>query len=210
MTLPRVKDSAALFADAAATVADLLDRLDPAAWDGPGLGEWDMRALVGHTSRSLVTVLTYLDRPAEERVGEAVEYYALIRAGAIPGTADPAAVVERGRQAGAQLGDDPAGAFRALVGPATAKVAEVGPDAVVETIAGGMRVDRYLTTRTFELVVHGLDIAAAAGEHVEFAPDVLGDALGLAAAVAVRLGDGVPVLLALTGRRPLPAGFCVV
>jgi uncharacterized protein (TIGR03083 family) len=206
-----VKDSAALFADAAATVADLLDRLDPAAWDGPGLGEWDMRALVGHTSRSLVTVLTYLDRPVgEDRVGEAVEYYALIKSGALAVTADPAAIVERGRQAGAQLGDDPAAAFRALVGPALAKVAEVGPDAVVETIAGGMRVDRYLTTRTFELVVHGLDIAAAAGEHVEFAPDVLGDALGLAAAVAVRLGDGVPVLLALTGRRPLPAGFCVV
>ncbi|MCO1656514.1 maleylpyruvate isomerase N-terminal domain-containing protein [Pseudonocardia humida] len=204
-------DPAALFADAAATVADLLDRVAPDAWDGPGLGAWDLRALVGHTSRSLVTVITYLDGPAvEERVGSAAEYYALIKTGTIPGTADPEAIVERGRRAGAQLGDDPAAAFRALIGPATAKVAEVGPDTVVETIAGGMRVDRYLTTRTFELVVHGLDIAAATGGEVVFAPGVLSEALGMSAEVAVRLGEGEAVLLALTGRRPLPAGFCVV
>ena len=33
-------------------------------WSEPGLGEWDIRALVGHTSRSLVTVEVYLARPA--------------------------------------------------------------------------------------------------------------------------------------------------
>ena len=33
-------------------------------WTRPGLGEWDVRALVGHTSRSLLTVETYLARPA--------------------------------------------------------------------------------------------------------------------------------------------------
>lgn len=30
-------------------------------WDHPGLGEWDVRALVGRTSRSFLTVETYLD-----------------------------------------------------------------------------------------------------------------------------------------------------
>jgi hypothetical protein len=34
-------------------------------WDRPGLGEWDVRALVGHTSRSLITVELYLGRPAD-------------------------------------------------------------------------------------------------------------------------------------------------
>ena len=31
----------------------------------PGLGEWDVRSLVGHTSRALLTVETYLASPAE-------------------------------------------------------------------------------------------------------------------------------------------------
>ena len=46
------------FLAAAGTVADLVDAIPDTAWDGPGLGEWDLRALVGHTSRSLVTVVT--------------------------------------------------------------------------------------------------------------------------------------------------------
>ena len=41
------------------------------------------------------------------------------------------------------------------------------PDLVVHTIAGGMRVAAYLPTRTFELCVHGLDIAAATGVPVD-------------------------------------------
>jgi hypothetical protein len=32
-------------------------------WNRPALGEWDVRALVGHTSRALLTVEMYLDRP---------------------------------------------------------------------------------------------------------------------------------------------------
>ena len=48
-------------------------------WDGPGLGEWDLRSLVGHTSRSLLTVETYLGRPAdtEEVPGPAAYYVAI-------------------------------------------------------------------------------------------------------------------------------------
>lgn len=34
-------------------------------WSEPGLGEWDVRALAGHTSRSLLTVETYLGQPAD-------------------------------------------------------------------------------------------------------------------------------------------------
>src|SRR5262244_524873 len=49
-------DAAGWFVRTAALVGD--------RWDRPGLGEWDVRALVGHTSRALVTVETYLARPA--------------------------------------------------------------------------------------------------------------------------------------------------
>ena len=50
------KDAANWFAGTTALVGD--------RWDRPGLGDWDVRALVGHTSRSLLTVETYLARPA--------------------------------------------------------------------------------------------------------------------------------------------------
>ena len=100
------------FLGAAAAVADLVDTIPSAAWDGPGLGVWDLRALFGHTSRALVTVVTYLGRPAAaEEVATPEAYYAVIRAGG----ADPAAVAERGRAAGAALGADPAASFRALL-----------------------------------------------------------------------------------------------
>ena len=56
-------DSRTAFTDAAGwfvrTAALVGDR-----WDRPGLGAWDVRALVGHTSRALLTVETYLARPA--------------------------------------------------------------------------------------------------------------------------------------------------
>jgi hypothetical protein len=81
---------------------------------------------------------------------------------------------------------------------------------VIETIAGPMRLDEYLPTRTFELVVHGVDIGRATGLVAAYDEVVLAEATVLAARVAVRTGAGVDVLLALTGREALPAGFSVV
>ena len=193
------------YAAAARAFADLVDRLPATAYDGPGLGDWDLRSLVGHTARALVTVRTYLDQPAEEAaVDSAAEY--LTRA---TGTAtDPAAVLERGRAAGAALGDDPAASVRDLVDEVLAKVAEFGDGYVLTTVAGPMRLVDYLPTRTFELVVHGLDIARAAGVEATYPEPVVTQAVTLAGQVAVRTGRGPDLLLALTGRQPL--GFSVV
>jgi uncharacterized protein (TIGR03083 family) len=201
-------DSRAIFLDAAATVADLVARIPGDAWDGPGLGVWNLRALVGHTSRSLVTVSTYLAQraPAIE-VPTPEAYYAAI-AGAL--SADTAAVAQRGVAAGAALGDDPAAAFRTLRDDAAEALRRVEDADVVPTIAGGMRVGAYLPTRTFELAVHGGDIAAATGLPVAFAPAVLAAAAALAARVAVELGRGPVLLAAVTGRAALPPGFSVV
>src|SRR5690242_15845715 len=91
------------FRAAAATVVELVARIPDGAWDGPGLGVWDLRALVGHTSRSLVTVLEYFDRPvAAEDVPSAEAYYLAVPA--IMAGAGADAVAERGRVAGAALG----------------------------------------------------------------------------------------------------------
>ncbi len=199
-----VKES---YAAAASAFVDLLERVPLDGYDGPGLGDWDLRALVGHTARALVTVQTYLDRPAETAtVGSAADYYVLATSAAT----DPAAVLERGRAAGAALGEDPAGQVRALADAVLAKVAGFGLDHVLETIAGPMRLGDYLPTRTFELVVHGLDIARATGLPAAYPDEVLEEAAGLAATLAVRTGRGEDLLLATTGRSPLPPGFSVV
>jgi len=197
------------FALAAGSFAQLVARLPSDSWQGPGLGEWDLRALVGHTSRSLITVSTYLATRAErEDVRTAADYYLHVTPAALG--IDPAAVAERGRQAGRDLGDSPAATVDSLVDKALADVAAAG-DPLIEVIGGlGIRLSTYLPTRTFELAVHGMDIARAAGVTYEPPDGVLAEATALAAQVAVASGHGEAVLLALTGRAPLPRGFSVV
>ncbi|UIJ35689.1 maleylpyruvate isomerase N-terminal domain-containing protein [Allobranchiibius sp. GilTou73] len=197
------------YLQAAASVVDLVGRIGPDAWDGPGLGDWDLRSLVGHTGRALTTVLTYLHQPAE-RIDQASPetYFAHV----LPSgrQVDPGAVLERGRQAGRALGDDPAAGFGALVDQVGAELASADPAAVITTIAGGMTVDAYLPTRTFELVVHGLDIGAAADLPTTFTPASLNETCALAGRIAARAGRGPQMLRALTGRADLPPGFSIV
>lgn len=200
-------DPFATFAAAADAYVDLVGRIDPTALDRPGLGEWDLRALVGHTSRSLVTILEYTARPADEIVAAtAADYYRIIAELLL----DSAAVAERGRQAGAALGDDPAATVSDLAERAKAALAGRDPVYVLTTIIGGMPLAEYLRTRIFELVVHCLDIARATGLPYEAPRDALADAVTLAAEAAVALGRGDVLLLALTGRAALPPGFSVV
>ena len=78
---------------------------------------------------------------------------------------------------------------------------------MLTTIAGGMRLGEYLRTRTFELVVHGLDIERGLRGRAGIRDDALVDAATLAAEVAVMTGRGPDLLLALTGRAGLPAGL---
>ena len=57
MDSARVRDA---FAGAADHFVATVTRVPADAWDRQGLGEWSVRALVGHTSRALLTVETYL------------------------------------------------------------------------------------------------------------------------------------------------------
>jgi uncharacterized protein (TIGR03083 family) len=197
--------SRAAFADAAGwfvrTAALVGDR-----WDRPGLGEWDVRALVGHTSRALVTVETYLARPAAAAdVTSATGYFRATRAAA----ADPA-VAARGRDAGTALGSDPAAAVAQLAARVLALVATHDGTALVTTIAGGMRLADYLPTRTFELAVHTADLATALGVPPDVPATAAAQALTIVADLAVTGGLAGPLLLAATGRPGLPAGFSVL
>lgn len=194
------------FAEAARTFVDLVRRLPHDRWDAPGLGEWNLRSLVGHTSRSLVTVEAYLGQPVDtEEVPTPAAYYVAIA------DLDNAAVTERGRQAGQALGENPAEFVDALAKRVLAQVETAG-NPLIHTAAGGMRLENYLSTRTFELVVHSLDIAAAVPdvEPPEFSDQLLSEVARVAVTAAVLRGSGVELMLALTGRGTLGPGFSMV
>jgi uncharacterized protein (TIGR03083 family) len=200
-----VVDERAAFAAASAWFRSTVDEVGD-RWTEPGLGEWTVRDLVGHASRSLVTVEAYLDaEPGEVTVGSAVDYYVAVRA-----ASTGPAVAERGRQAGAAMGADPRAFLAALEERVLAKVAAARDDAFVASAAGGMLLGDYLPTRTFELVVHTADLSAALGLAADPPEEALASALSLAVMLVRERGAGVDVLLALTGRRPLPPGFTVL
>ncbi|OBK74949.1 maleylpyruvate isomerase N-terminal domain-containing protein [Mycobacterium sp. 1274761.0] len=197
------------FASAARSFAGLVPRIPGEAWDGPGLGEWDLRALVGHASRSLITVSSYLQTTAErEDVATPQDYY--VHIADYVATAGAEAIIERGRQAGRDLGDDPLRTIDGLVERVLGELAGAG-DPLIEVIGGlGVRLHTYLPTRTFELAVHSLDIARAVGLSLELPAEVLDEAGVLATRIALATGRGDELLLALTGRTALPPEFSVV
>jgi uncharacterized protein (TIGR03083 family) len=197
-------DSRRAFADA----ADWFVRAAGAVgerWDRPGLGEWDVRALVGHTSRSLLTVETYLARRAAAvEIPSAGDYFRATRELA----AGPD-VAARGRDAGHALGSGPATAVAEIAGRVVPLVDSCDGTEVVTTIAGGMRLADYLPTRTFELAVHTCDLAVALGLPPDVPRTAAAQALQLVVDLAVPSGRAGPLLLAATG-RPLPEGFSVL
>ena len=175
-------------------------------WAEPGLGGWDVRALVGHTSRSLLTVEAYLARPAETaEVPSAADYFRATRAMA----ADPA-VAQRGRDAGTALGEDPAAAVVEIAARVVPLVDAQDGGTLLTTIAGGMRLEDYLPTRTFELAVHTSDLARALDAPLDVPATAATQALRLVTELVVSDGRAGPLLLAATGRSGLPPGWSVL
>jgi uncharacterized protein (TIGR03083 family) len=198
-------DSRRAFTDAAEWFIRTVALVD-GRWDRPGLGEWDVRALVGHTSRSFVTVETYLERPAAAvDIASATDYFRATRAAA----ADPA-VAARGRDAGAALGTDPAAAVTDIAARVLTLIDTRDGTELMTTIAGGMRLGDYLPTRTFELAVHTADLATALGVPPDVPATAAAQALHIVTNLAVAAGLAGPLLLCATGRPGLPAGFSVL
>jgi len=178
-------------------------------WAKPGLGEWTVRQLVGHTGRALSTIETYLATPSDDVViRDPLDYLVGLRG---PGI-DPSAIAQRGRDAGAALGNRPVAAIEDLAGRVLALV-DATPDGATLTVASGRGATllAYLPTRTMELTVHTLDLTGAVGLHppaILAAP--VAATLELAARAVGRGSDAAAVLLALAGRRSLPPGFSIV
>jgi uncharacterized protein (TIGR03083 family) len=198
-------ESRRAFDDAAdwylATVALVGDR-----WEQSGLGEWTVRDLVGHASRSFLTVEAYLAQPAESvEVASPSDYYLATRAIA----AGPD-VAQRGRDAAAALGNDPVTTVREIGARVENLLDEHDGSALMTTIAGGMRLADYLPTRTFELVVHTADLALALGEPLDAPATAATQVLGIISDIAVTDGTAGSLVLLATGRTGLPARFSVL
>ena len=193
---------------AARTYVEQVAAIPNDAWGRPGLGDWDLRALVGHASRSLVTVLTYLDQPAEEpTVDSAADYYLVIGNGSF----DPGDVTARGVAAGEAMGDDPA-AFVAGLAARRRRPSSSGSTTTTCSPRSPGRCGWRRTSRPgpSSSSCTGWTSPRATGQPVEHPPECVAEAVALAGAVAVRSGKGPDLLLALTGRAPLPAGFSIV
>ncbi|MBO0846027.1 MAG: maleylpyruvate isomerase N-terminal domain-containing protein [Nocardioides sp.] len=175
-------------------------------WDRPGLGEWDVRALVGHTSRSFLTVESYLDRPASSiEISSPADYVRATRSVA----AGPA-VAERGREAGDALGADPTAAVAEIARRVLALIDTLDGSEWVTTLVGGMRLADYLPTRSFELAVHTADLATALGEPLDVPTTAATQALQIITDLAITDGLAGPLMLAATGRPGLPEGYSLV
>lgn len=197
------------FADAAASFAVTVDGIGDERWATPGLGEWTVLDLVGHTSRALLTVEQYRRSGRKGPERDTIEYYRAVRSS----LGDPAAVAERGREAGRALGADVAESVRALVTRVTELVDSSDADTLLETPVGAWRLADYLPTRVFELAVHTADLRRSLGGAFDIEPaSVAHEALRVLGAL---VADAEPdeageLLAALTGRGLLSAGYSIL
>ena len=193
------------FREAGAFFVDTVRRVPPDVLDGPGLGVWSVRELIGHTCRALLTVENSADGGdggPDRLVGPAEYFREVLRDGSIHD-----AIAERGTDAAAALGDDPPSAVAGIVDGVCRFVDALPDDHPVGTPVGEMRLADYLPTRTFELVVHTLDLAAAVGGFVRVPEPALSIALGLSTEIAVQSGRAQDLLMALAGRVQLPSNL---
>ncbi len=193
------------YEEAARYFVSVVERIPEEKWAEHGLGEWNVRDLVGHASRAVSTVETYTANPSSKPV---TGYNVSTPDG--DRTALDKAVAERGREAGKALGDEPAAAVRELADRVLTKLPTMPDDFRFETPFGVVELGDYLPSRVLELVIHTLDIANSTGLDVAVPETAMREAIGRLGRSAVRRGDGPLVAMALTGRAQLPSNFNLV
>ena len=179
--------------------------LTPAQLELAGLGQWSVRQLLGHAIRAFSTAAANLDATptVEFAVHTPGDYY---RAAFSSGPTIHAEIAERGVHAGIALGPDVAATVSSTVTKARARIRAADDDDIVNHFTGRIPFVAYLATRVVEAGVHLLDLQRALGLPVAIDP-------GSAAIVLLTLastGDVNQMILALTGRGDLPAGFNVL
>ena len=192
----------AAFHDASEVFLAATGAVPAGGWDDPGLGAWTVRELTAHALRAFITLQRLCDTTgAPPQVESAIAYYRAVTAGEDV----HAGVLQRGREAGAQL-VDPEATARRTAEQALGRLAATSDEHVGETFAGPMRLADYLPTRVVELGIHTLDLQRATGQPMALPASTAAVVLGTLA----ELADVPTLLLAMTGRQPLPDGFNIL
>jgi uncharacterized protein (TIGR03083 family) len=188
--------SSAAFRDASRLFAGTVALVPSGAWDDPGLGAWSVRELVAHANRANTLIVEYVEHPRPpEPAGS--------------GYFTEQAIAARASADAASLGDDPAGTVETASEAAISLVGRSAPEATVGSPAGTLTLAQYLPSRTAELAVHTLDLATAIGSDARLPSHIVTEALLFTARHAAARPSAQEVLLALTGRGLLPAGYSV-
>jgi uncharacterized protein (TIGR03083 family) len=184
------------FGRAAEAFCRVVEQIEGDQWGLPGLGEWTVRELVGHALRAVQTAAGYLDEPADvATLSSAGEYF---RAALVIPELN-AAVAERGRESGRELGADPVARVRSEVDAAVARVSAAELDEILAVIVGSITLRDYLPTRIFELVAHTDDICRAVGVGNPMPTDLV--LIALCTALGLYADDErLELLRQLTGR----------
>ena len=185
----------------------VVDSIEIDLFDAPALGEWCVRDLVGHTYRSFTTVLSYSAVPSDKVDFERpVDYFLRL----LSSDVNHGHIAERGRAAGLEIIEDPKMMVRGFAMYVKNKLEELSDDHIMGTLAGGMRLIDYLPTRTFELIIHTMDLIKALG--VESSPPRRGmeTTLQMIGQLAVNRGYAQDLILSSTGRDGLARGFTVL
>lgn len=151
-------DVAAAFRYSSQWWRSLVGAVDDHRWDHAALGEWSIRELVAHTNRAYKTIVEYVEGDVKDdtEIYSAAGYFRTVLAEQTPH-------VHIAARAKSEAGDhtDWVTATDDLASKAEKLVAHQAPDTPVHLFVGEMQLDQYLATRVVELVVHGLDLAAA-------------------------------------------------
>jgi hypothetical protein len=121
------------FETAAHSFLDLVAEVKVSQWSEPALGVWDVRSLVGHTARAILTVEQYLsaDPAPEITTPDAESYYSEI----FGAYTDNDAIAARGVEAGKNLTADSGAEFEATLNRALKLIVDRGPDRCASTCA---------------------------------------------------------------------------
>ena len=187
--------------------ASVVDQVDVDGWDEPALGEWCVRDLAGHTYRAFTTVLSYSAAPDDKvEIERPVDYFLKV----LGDNVGHKQVAELGRAAGLEIIDDPRMMVRGFAMYVKNKLDDLGDDHIMGTVVGGMRLIDYLPTRTFELIIHTMDLAKAVGVDAKPPENGMTATLEILGQIALYRGHASDLVLAATGRGGLPVGFSVL
>lgn len=176
----------------------LVGAVDDHHWDQAALGEWSVRELIAHTNRVYRTILDYVagDTKDPTPILTASDYFRIVLAEETPHVH----IAERARREVLDYeGRDVVAVTEELAKRAGQLVDTAAGATVMHLFVGEMELDQYLATRVVELVVHGLDLAAALDLPTEPPAESATVALAVLLPLA-RPSDLSGVLRLLTGR----------